>query len=75
MAERDQRFSTAETLMRRALDLLDANCERGAAIHLQRAIDVLADQPVPRTEEEADAMLGTSEAWELQKRLTSLAAD
>lgn len=69
MEEPNGELSAALALARRALDLLDAVGEKGAAIHLQRAIDAMTRTPVPRTEEEAAALLATPEAQELQERL------
>ena len=69
MEEQNGELSAALALARRALDLLDAVGGKGAAIHLQRAIDAMTRTPVPRTEEEAAALLATPEAQELQERL------
>ena len=69
MEEQDGELGAALALARRALNLLDAVGEKGAAIHLQRAIDAMTRTPGPRTEEEAAALLATPDAQELQERL------
>lgn len=69
MEERDRELGAALGLARRALDLLDTVGEKGAAVHLQRAIDAMTRTSVARTEEEATALLATPDAQELQERL------
>ena len=75
MGERDRKLGVALGLARRALDLLDTLGDKGAAIHLQRAIDAMTRTPVPRTEEEAAALLATPDARELQERLGLILCD
>ncbi len=60
---------TALESMRRALVQLDARELRGPATHLQRAIDDLTGEPVPRTEAEVEMVLSSPEGQALQKRL------
>lgn len=69
VVEREQGLNMALSLTRRALELLDAFDERGPAVHLQQAIDVMTDAPVPRTVEEAEAMLDSPECRAIQQRL------
>jgi hypothetical protein len=67
---------TATDFTRRALDLADEIGEDLAAIHLQAALDILTDAPIPRTIEEAEAMLQSPEAqaimaqWQGKGKLT-----
>ncbi|WP_313802573.1 hypothetical protein [Sphingobium sp.] len=51
------------------MDLLDDVGEAAPAVHLQMALDVLTGAPIPRTLEEAEAMLDTKEARALFARL------
>jgi hypothetical protein len=71
MKDRAEALNTALNLMTMALTLLDDIGERLPAIDLQHAIDVLTDAPVPRTIEEAEAMLDTPEARAMRSRLCS----
>ena len=59
--DRDRGLDMAIGYIRQGLDLLDALGERGPALHLQHAIDVLTKAPIPRSEAEAEAMLGSPE--------------
>lgn len=69
MVEKAQALLTAQNLMERALELLDEVGESAPAVHLQMALDVLTGAPIPRTVEEAEAMLDTKEARTLMARL------
>lgn len=69
MTEQRPDISTAVSLMRMALALFDQAGNTRAAAHLQHAIDVAIDAPIPRTTEEADALLETHEARRLLDRL------
>ena len=57
MSDRRSNLATAVSLMRMALALLDDAGQGHASLHLQRAIDLATDAPVPRTVEEMDAWL------------------
>lgn len=69
MVDRNQLMQMALQLMDRALEVLDEIGEHDAAIHLQQALDVARRAPIPRTVEEAEAMLDTPEMQALQERL------
>lgn len=69
MVEKAQALLTAQNLMERALELLDEVGESAPAVHLQMALDVLTGAPIPRSLEEAEAMLDTKEARTLMARL------
>lgn len=49
----------ALNFMQRALALLDGIEEYIPALHLQYAINIMTDAPIPRTNDEAEAMLNT----------------
>lgn len=68
VVERERALQMAQSLMRRALELLDMVDEPAPAVHLQHAIDVLTNAPIPRTIEEAEAQLDTPEARAIQDR-------
>lgn len=67
--EREQALNMALSLSRRALELLDAFDERGPAVHLQQAIDVMTNAPIARTEEEVEAVLDSPECRAIAERL------
>lgn len=67
--EREQALNMALSLTRRALELLDAFDERGPAVHLQQAIDVMTNAPIARTEEEVEAVLDSPECRDIAERL------
>ena len=69
MVDRATALNTALNLMERALELLDDVGASAPGVHLQMAIDVMTNAPIPRTIEEADAMLDTDEARALMARL------
>ena len=69
MVNRATALNTALNLMERALELLDEVGASAPGVHLQMAIDVMTNAPIPRTIEEADAMLDTDEARALMARL------
>lgn len=69
MVNRATALNTALNLMERALELLDDAGASAPGVHLQMAIDVMTNAPIPRTIEEADAMLDTDEARALMARL------
>lgn len=66
--DRVKALSMAQSLMQRALELLDIADEPAPAVHLQQAINVLTGAPIPRTIEEAEAQLDTPEARAIQDR-------
>ncbi len=72
--DRERALNMAQSLMRRALELLDMFDEQAPAVHLQHAIDVLTNAPVPRTVDEADALLAAPEVRALQERFGLRAA-
>ncbi|MCH4894426.1 hypothetical protein GO308_15010 [Sphingomonas sp. SFZ2018-12] len=74
MLDPQEILSAAITLARQALDMLDSIDASHPAVHLQYAIDVMTDAPIPRTEEEAEAMLQTPECQALMRRLSFAAA-
>lgn len=49
VTEQGPKLTTAVTLMRMALALVDEAGEDGVAVRLQEAIDVATNVPVPRT--------------------------
>ncbi|MHA0337527.1 hypothetical protein [Sphingomonas aquatilis] len=69
MVEREQALNMALSLTRRALELLDDFDERGPAVHLQQAIDVMTNAPIARTEEEVEAVLDSPECRAITERL------
>ena len=68
MVDREQMTNMALSLTRRALEILDALGEIGPDVHLQQAIDMMTDAPIPRTLEESEAMLDTPEARAIFER-------
>ena len=69
MDNRAQDLAEALDLTRRALAILDNVRADLPAIHLQQAIDELTDAPIPRTPDEAEAMMATPEMQMLLRRL------
>ncbi len=69
VVEREQGLNMALSLTRRALELLDAFDERGPAVHLQQAIDDMTNAPIPRTEDEVEAVLASPECRAIAERL------
>ena len=57
--------------MRMALALLDKIGRSTSAIHLQHAIDVAMEAPIPRTVEEAEAIIESPAVQRLAKRLNA----
>lgn len=74
MLDPQEVLSAAITLARQALDMLDSIEASHPAVHLQYAIDLMTDAPIPRTEKEAEAMLQTPECQALMRRLGFAAA-
>ena len=68
MDNRRQAIDTAIDFTQRALDILDSVGDVSAAAHLQAALNAMTDAPIPRTIEEADAMLQTPEAQAIVAR-------
>ena len=69
MVDRATTLDTALTFMERALELLDDASASLPALHLQMAIDQMTGAPIPRTVEEADAMMDTPKMRALMERL------
>lgn len=69
MTEQRSELSTAVSLMKMALALLDKAEETGVAARLQSAIDLAVDAPIARTIEEIDAMLENEEGCRLLKKV------
>lgn len=67
--KREQMRLTALSLLQRSLELLDEIEEMTPACHVQHAIDVMTNAPIPRTVAEAEALLDSPEGRLLQQRL------
>ena len=75
MLDPHETISAAIVLVRQALDMLDSINVRHPAVHLQYAIDIMSDAPIPRTAEEAEIMLQTPECQVLMRRLGLASAE
>jgi hypothetical protein len=57
MMQEDRTMSVARGFIGRAMDLLDQAGETRATFHLQFALDILTNAPIPATTEEVEAAM------------------